>query len=161
MGSGKSSVGPLLAQKLSCPFIDLDAEIVTATGSSINDLFSLHGEAWFRAVESEQLQKIAPDHPAVVATGGGAIIADCNRHFMHRHGTIINLKVTPDQVLERVQGTNDRPLLAGDDAYTRADALLQAREVWYQDADIRIDTGGKTVEDVIAEIMHYLKGPST
>jgi len=158
MGSGKSTVGPMLAEALSIPFIDLDNEIVKSTGSTINNLFATKGEKWFRNCESGVLQTALTKTPAVVSTGGGIVIAPENRSFMHRQGVIVNLKVTLAQVLERLHGTNDRPLLVGSDAESKADSLLQEREIWYADADIRIDTNGKTVEDVVAEILNFLKG---
>lgn len=161
MGSGKSSIGVLLSKKLACPFIDLDNTIIETIGSSINNLFAVHGEAWFRTVETEQLHAVSPAVFAVVATGGGAVIAEKNRQFMHRYGIIINLRVTPEQVMERLKGSNDRPLLAGADAEIKAERLLKEREIYYADADIRIDTNGKTVEDVTAEIISYLKGCNT
>lgn len=158
MGSGKSSVGPMLAKALSAPFIDLDNEIVSSTGSTINDLFATRGEKGFRTIESGLLQNILPAGSAVVATGGGIVIADENRVFMHNKGIIVNLKVSLKQVLERLQGSTDRPLLAGADASVKAELLLREREAWYADADIRIDTNGKTVEDVVVEILNFLKG---
>lgn len=158
MGSGKSSVGPMLAHALSSPFIDLDNEIVLSTGSTINDLFATRGEKEFRQIESELLQKILPAGSSVVATGGGIVIAVENRAFMHNKGIIVNLKASLEQVLERLHGSTDRPLLAGADARIKAELLLQEREAWYADADIRIDTSGKTVEDVVVEILNFLKG---
>ena len=159
MGSGKSTVGRVLAKRLACRFVDLDAEIVSASGCSINELFAREGEPAFRELESVHLKRIlAAGAGCVLATGGGAVISDQNRAVMRSCAVIINLQVTLDQVLDRLKGCSNRPLLAGEDAATRAAALMSAREQFYADADIRIDTDEKSVEDVSEEILCRLKG---
>ncbi len=159
MGSGKSSVGRVVAQLLEVPFVDLDALIVTAAGCSINEIFSRDGEEVFRTLERQQLgQLLSRGDGYVVATGGGAVISPENRQFMRSAGFVINLKVSLDQVLRRLERSNDRPLLAGEDGHLRAASLLAEREQFYADADIRIDTDGKSVEDVAREILRSLKG---
>ena len=159
MGSGKSSVGKVIAERTGCRLIDLDAEIVAAAGCSINDIFARDGEQAFRALESTHLERImSVDKRCVVATGGGAVISEQNRKLMRSRGVIINLKVTIQQVLARLKGCSDRPLLAGEGAAVLAETLMSDREQFYADADIRIDTDGKSVEDVATEILCRLKG---
>lgn len=158
MGSGKSTVGAIVAERLGCRHIDLDAEIVADAGCSINTLFARDGELLFRRRESALLEKVLSLHEdCVVATGGGAVISAQNRTLMRKRGVVINLKVTLQQVLARVKGCSDRPLLAGDDAAERAQMLMSEREQFYADADIRIDTDGKSVEDVAAEIIGFVE----
>jgi shikimate kinase len=157
MGSGKSSVGKVLARQLSCSFVDLDSEIVSAAGCSINEIFSRDGETVFRILESEQLQKIlSEDLEGVIATGGGVVIAEKNRKRMRDRGIIVNLKVTLEQVMTRLHGCSNRPLLLGENVPERVKALMDAREHFYADADIQIDTDGKSVEDVAMEIQSSL-----
>ena len=159
MGSGKSTVGKIVAERLGYRFVDLDTEIVAVADCSVNDIFANKGEPAFRTLESSTLEQILlAEERCVVATGGGAVIYPQNRILMRRKGVIINLMVTLEQMLVRLKGCNDRPLLAGDDAAKRAEALLNEREQFYADADIRIDTDGKSVEDVAAEILCRLKG---
>lgn len=159
MGSGKSSVGKIVAEKLGCRFIDLDVEICAAAGCSINDIFAREGEQSFRNLESTQLKNVlSAGEVSVVATGGGAVIAEANRSLMRRSGVIVNLKVTLEQVLVRLKECSNRPLLAGEDAVKRAETLMNEREQFYAAADIRIDTDGKSVEDVATEILCRLKG---
>ena len=159
MGSGKSSVGRVLARRLACRFVDLDSKIVAASGCPINDIFARDGEAAFRLLEREQLERVLSENEgAVIATGGGAVVSLENRTLMRSRGVIVNLKVTLEQVLHRLKGSTDRPLLSGDNAAKRAATLMHERELFYADADIRIDTDGKSVEDVAAEILCRLKG---
>ena len=157
MGSGKSSVGRILAQKLSYRFVDLDYEIESASGCSINDIFAGSGEDVFRALENKHLERALTDgEETVIATGGGAIIAEHNRLMMQNSGVIVNLKVSLAQVLTRLHGCSNRPLLAGEDVLERIRTLMAAREHFYADADIQIDTNGKSVEDVSMEILRSL-----
>lgn len=157
MGSGKSSVGRVLARKLSCRFIDLDSEIVSIFGCSINEIFARDGEAAFRLLESKQLERIlSQGDRIVIATGGGAVISGHNRRLMRSHAVTVNLRVTLEQVLTRLHGCNNRPLLAGERAPERVKALMNEREQFYADADIQIDTDGKSVEDVAMEILSCL-----
>lgn len=159
MGSGKSSVGKIVAERLNYCFVDLDAEIVSAAGCSINDIFAHDGESSFRSLESSILERLlATRMEIVVATGGGAVISPDNRVLMRNYGVVINLMVTLEQVVARLKGCHDRPLLAGEDAAKRAETLMNEREQFYADADIRIDTDGKSVEDVAAEILCRFKG---
>lgn len=159
MGSGKSSVGKILADRLGAEFIDLDAEIVSVAGCSINEIFASSGEQAFRAIESSCLEKVLSSGVrCVIATGGGAVISGENRLMMRSLAMVVNLKVALPQVLKRLNGCNDRPLLAVEDGEQRAAALMAEREQFYADADIRIDTDSKSVEDVATEILCRLEG---
>ena len=157
MGAGKSSVGRVLAGKLECTFIDLDAEIVARAGRSINEIFATDGEAAFRVLESECLEHVLHRGVAIIATGGGAVTTETNRALMRASGVVVNLTAPFDRIVERLSGTTNRPLYAGNDPAKRAKALMEQREQFYNDADIRIDTDGKSVEDVAAEILGYLR----
>jgi len=161
MGSGKSSVGRVLAKRLGYPFVDLDAVIVEVAGKSINRIFAEEGEPAFRALESACLARVLRSKRAVVATGGGVVVAEQNRELMRRRGVVINLKVSLTQVMKRLKGATNRPLYSGRNAEKGARVLMEEREHFYAAADIRIDTDGKSVEDVSAEIMRFLKGLPT
>jgi shikimate kinase len=158
MGSGKSSVGRVLASSLGCPFVDLDAVIVAAAGKSINAIFAEEGEPAFRAMESASLEQVLGRGRVVIATGGGVVVAEHNRELMQSQGIVVNLAVSLPQVLERLAGATDRPLYAGQDAAEAVTALMAEREQFYSVAHIRIDTNGKSVEDVTSEILRFLKG---
>ena len=158
MGTGKSSVGRVLAESLDCPFIDLDAEIVAEAGKSINEIFAAEGESSFRSRESACLQRVLGCGMAVIATGGGAVIAESNRRQMLEAGYVVNLNASLPVIIARLDGASDRPLFAGKDAADRVQTLLEERQQFYAAADIRIDTDNKSVEDVAAKILRVLKG---
>ena len=158
MGTGKSSVGRVLAKLLGCPFVDLDAEIVAEAGKSINEIFTAEGESSFRSMESTCLQRVLGGGMAVIATGGGAVIAESNRRLMHETGYVVNLTASLPVIMARLEGSGDRPLFAGKDPENRVQALLEERQEFYVAADIRIDTDNKSVEDVAAKILRVLKG---
>jgi shikimate kinase len=157
MGSGKSSVGRILAERLDCPFVDLDGVVVATAGRSINDIFTGEGEEAFRRMESACLERVLGGGRSVVATGGGVVMADGNRSRMRYMGVVVHLAVSLPQVLIRLHGATDRPLFAGSNAPNSVKLLMDAREQFYADADIRIDTDGKSVEDVAAEILRFVE----
>lgn len=158
MGSGKSSVGRVLAESLNCPFIDLDAMVVAEAGKTINDIFATDGEAAFRALESACLERALRSGFSVIATGGGAVIAESSRCLMRELGSVVNLTAPLEVILGRLKDVSDRPLYAGESGAELVRQLMEQREQFYSDADIRIDTDGKSVEDVAADILRFLKG---
>lgn len=161
MGSGKTSVGRLLACKLGYEFVDLDALIVEQEGSSINEVFARNGEQVFREMETASLATLADRTRMVLATGGGAVIKEENRQLMRMIGTVVNLMADIPSLAQRLEHAVDRPLLSGDEPREiRLERLVRERERFYADADIRIDTTGKTLEDVAAEIMRFCAGKS-
>lgn len=157
MGSGKTSVGQVLAVRLGWEFVDLDALIVQRSGKSINAIFADQGEAAFRALEQQQLAALAGKERIVLSTGGGAVINPDNRRLMRRIGPIINLTAPVAELAVRLAACTDRPLLQGDEPLELKIArLMEEREQFYADSDIRIDTVGKSVEDVAAEVLTRL-----
>ena len=158
MGSGKSSVGRELAKSLGRPFIDLDALIVADAGMSINEIFVSEGEEAFRNRESACLGQVLQKGTAVIASGGGVVLSLANRRLMRTRGIVVNLTASLPVILGRLKGATDRPLYCGEDAANRVAALMEERQHFYADADIRIDTDNKSVEDVSAQIIKILKG---
>lgn len=156
MGTGKSSIGRLLAARLGYRFCDLDAVIVEQEGRSINEIFSSAGEEYFREVESATLQRILQQASQVVSTGGGAVIMQKNRDLMRKAGVVVNLVASPQSILRRLQNDDQRPLLRDSKSLEQVEKMLLERERFYSEADIRIDTNGKNVEDVAREILNHL-----
>jgi shikimate kinase len=158
MGAGKSSVGRALAQRLGRPFLDTDARIEACSGRSVAQIFAADGEAAFRALERVVLLELPPYH-AVVALGGGAIVPEANRAILHERGALVWLDASPETLAARVGEGADRPLLAGMDEPTRVArlaALRDQREAAYASADVRIDTDGRTVDQVCDLVLEAL-----
>lgn len=157
MGTGKSSVGKVLAERLGYDFVDLDSCIVEKEGCSIREIFSKQGEAYFRKIEREQLLCLLEREFLVVSTGGGIAIDPENRLDMRRCGIVINLVAEPEILLNRLKEETERPLLHGAKSVEMIRKMISEREHGYADADIRIDTSGKNVEDVVREILVYVE----
>lgn len=156
MGSGKTSVGRLLSAKLGYRFLDLDALIVEQAGKSINRIFAEEGEPAFRDRETAALAALQGVHGVVLSTGGGAVLREENRALLHAAGLVVNLRASTAELATRLSRAADRPLLQGEEPLAiRIERIMQEREPFYADADIRIDTTGKTLEDVAAEILVF------
>jgi len=158
MGCGKTSVGRLLSKRLGYRFVDLDEVIVRQAGASVKEIFAAQGEAAFRRLESQALQRVASGSGVVVSTGGGAVILVANLAVMREAGSIVNLTASVEAIAARLKGDSERPLLEGDASVERIRNMLEAREQFYADADLRIDTTAKTVGAVAVEILESLKG---
>lgn len=154
MGAGKSTVGPLLADRLQRPFIDLDTQIELASGRSIAQIFADDGEHIFRQLEQRALRGLNVESPAVVGLGGGTAIDPENRAFARANGTLVTLQVSSKVVLSRLDAAStDRPLLQGDSAAEDVERLLSTREAAYADADVQVDTDGLTPAAVADETL--------
>ena len=158
MGCGKTSVGRVLSDRLGCDFVDLDQAIVSEAKADIKEIFASQGEPAFRRIESQALARFAARAGVVVSTGGGVVIAPENREVMRQSGNIVNLTASVEAIAARLCGDSERPLLEGDASGERIRNMLETREQFYADADLRIDTTAKTVEAVAAEIIAFLKG---
>ncbi len=158
MGAGKSSVGRALAARLGRPFIDTDARVEACSGRSAAQLFAAEGEAAFRALERVVLLELPPYH-AVVALGGGAVVPEANREILRDRGALVWLDASPETLAARVGEGADRPLLAGLDAAARVARLAELRaqrEAAYACADARIETDGRSVEEVCDLVLDSL-----
>jgi shikimate kinase len=155
MGTGKTTVGRKLAERLGIPFVDTDQMIERSEGRPITTIFAMDGESYFRAIERQAIED-APVN-AVVATGGGAMIDPLNRRRMRATGTIICLSADADTIYERTAGDGDRPLLAGEDPRKSISKLLAQRAPAYAEADCIIDTSNIDAEAVVDTIVEFLE----
>lgn len=153
MGSGKSCVGKKAAQELDFQFIDTDELIERRMGKTINDIFTLYGETFFRDLEKHVMRELAGRSRLVIATGGGSVIADENWGSWRRNGVIILLQTDAETAHQRTRHLNHRPLLQGTDALVKIKALLAQRAGRYAKADAVVDTVGKTCEEVVALVI--------
>lgn len=154
MGTGKTSVGSELANLLDREFVDMDACLEAHEGKTIAEIFTLRGEAKFREMESELVQELAAGEDRVIATGGGALINPANRAAF-ANGHVICLDASIEEILERLSGANDRPLLQGDKR-ARVQALLDARRNAYNAIAIHVDTNSRTPQEIAREIVNRL-----
>lgn len=158
MGSGKSTVGRALAARLARIFVDTDAEVERRAGRSISDIFSAEGESGFRRRETAVLVGLRGSR-AVVALGGGAVLDARNREILSELGTVVWLDAGVETLSARIEGAEDRPLLAGmgrADRGARLSSLLEQRREAYATASVRVETDGRSVEEVCDAVLAAL-----
>ena len=156
MGSGKTSTGRPLAERLGYGFVDADAVIEQAAGCSIPEIFDRDGEAGFRGLESQVLSAISQRHSLVVATGGGVVTEPENWGVLHS-GIVIWLDVVPDQLMQRLKADSTvRPLLQTADPEADLKALLNKRQPLYAEADLTVVINDETPDAVADGILQLL-----
>lgn len=151
-GSGKSTIGPLLAEHLRLPFLDSDEVIVERAGRSIADIFTEDGEPAFRQIEADTIAELLAEHPGVLSVGGGAVLTPATRERLKGH-TVVFLNVGFATGVQRVGLSTARPLLAGVNPRATYRTLLEQRLPVYRSvAGIEIDTDERTPRDIVAAI---------
>lgn len=153
MGTGKSTIGPLVALRLGLAFRDMDLEIAAEQGMSVPEIFERHGESAFRDMETKWLDNFAPGG-AVIAVGGGAPCQGTNMETILRLGYVVHLAATPKTILGRVQPVQTRPMLSGSaEPLSRIERLLQERLPYYRQANTEISVEEGMPEDVAERIV--------
>ena len=156
MGSGKTSTGRPLAERLGYGFVDADAVIEQAAGCTIPEIFERDGETGFREIESQVMSAICQRHSLVVATGGGVVTERSNWGLLHS-GIVIWLDVVPDQLLQRLNADSTvRPLLQTADPEAALNALLNERRPLYAEADLTVVINDETPEAVADGILQLV-----
>ena len=156
MGSGKTSTGRPLAERLGYGFVDADAVIEQAAGCSIPEIFERDGEAGFRSLESQVLSAISQRHSLVVATGGGVVTEPENWGVLHS-GIVIWLDVIPEQLLQRLKADSTvRPLLQTANPEAALNTLLNERRPLYAEADLTVVINEETPDVVANGILQLL-----
>jgi len=157
MGTGKSTVGRLLAKKTGYRFVDTDTLIEQQTGKTISEFFAAQGEKAFRLLETNLVIKLAAENGLVIATGGGLVLNPDNVKELSRTGQIFCLTATADEILQRVtQQGNTRPLLQEKDPLQKIMALLQQRDHIYQQFP-QVSTTGATLDLLVEKILRLIK----
>jgi len=157
MGSGKTTIGKMLANKLHLPFIDIDKKIEQKEKMVISDIFKENGENYFRKIESDILKKYSALNEFVISTGGGAVLSQDNKKILN-NGYKIYLKISIDAQYNRVKHRKHRPLLIEGDLKTILKDLDEVRGVIYSDlADLVVDVSYLDKEDVLSSIMNQIE----
>lgn len=162
MGCGKSTVGKRLAQRLGLEFIDADSEIERAANMTVSEIFSEHGEPYFRSGEERVIARLLQEGPQVLATGGGAFMSEATRSEIAAHGLSIWLKVDFETVMARVRRRSTRPLLRNPDPEGTMRKLMAEREPVYAKAALTVTSKDvpheAVVDQIVATLEHHLFG---
>jgi shikimate kinase len=161
-GTGKSTVGHLIAQQFGCKFVDIDSEIELRAGKSIAAMFADEGENAFRELECAIVREFITSAQTVVALGGGTILREENRAVIKRSGPVVWLMASPETLAERIAAdastAERRPNLTSQGGITEIIAMLRIREPLYREcAKFVVDTEGKTPATVADEIVSWLR----
>ncbi|MCW9048914.1 MAG: shikimate kinase [Deltaproteobacteria bacterium] len=153
MGTGKSTLGRLLAKRLGYEFIDTDTEIEKRIGQTIAELFQEQGEGVFRQYEAELVQELAQQQGLVIATGGGLVLNPKNVKALSVNGKIVCLTASPADILGRIsKQQNIRPLLQESDPQAKVIELLDQRASVYSQFQ-QLSTSGRHPDDLLAELL--------
>ncbi|SMP06466.1 shikimate kinase [Desulfurobacterium pacificum] len=156
MGCGKSSVGKVVAKELGWKFLDLDEEIERVTGKKIREIFESGGEEKFRRVEREVLESVLNrEGNLVISLGGGTPTWGDNLSLLKEKALLIYLDTPFDVLWKRIEGDRERPLASL--GKEKVKALFERRKKFYEEADLIVDTSGKSVEDVAEEVLTAFK----
>lgn len=156
MGAGKTAVGRRLANRLDLPFMDADTEIEVAAGMSVSEIFTEHGEAYFRQGEGKVIKRLLETGPQVLATGGGAYMNAETRTTIKERGIAVWLRAELRVLLKRVNRRDNRPLLAAGDTEDVMRKLLAEREPIYAKADIVVDSRDVPHEMMVGAVIDAL-----
>jgi shikimate kinase len=153
MGTGKSEVGKELSRICGMRLIDIDQEIEVSQQESISEIFSGHGEDYFRQIETAAILKFSSEQGVIISTGGGAVLREENLRALQACGIVFCLTASPETIMLRTASNNDRPLLQSDDRQMKISKLLAERQSFYEKAGIMINTEGKTPFEIANEII--------
>ncbi len=158
MGAGKTTVGRLLARRLKLRFYDSDQEVERRCGVKIPVIFEIEGEAGFRAREQQAIAELTALKGIVLATGGGAVMAEDNRRRLAAGGTVVYLNARPEDLFERVKQDRNRPLLTGADPLRRLRELHAQRDPLYRSlADVVMESGTQSVPALARALLGRLE----
>jgi shikimate kinase len=157
MGSGKTTVGELLAAELDYQFFDTDAVIEQVAGQTISQIFAEAGETEFRNLETQVLAELCAYKRLTIATGGGIVLRQQNWSYL-RHGIVVWLDVSIDQIHTRLKGDASRPLLQTDNPIEKLQSLMDQRQPLYKQADVRVEyMPGSTPNQVATQVLERIR----
>lgn len=162
MGSGKSAIGRSMADALSVPFLDSDAEIEAAAHATIAEIFERDGEDFFRERETEVIRRLLSGAPCILSTGGGAFLSNRNRDLIDENGVALWLDADLDLLWERVRHKDTRPLLRTENPFQTLSGLFDQRRPLYQKAKLRVDVQhGATIDETTQQAIAVLMKDKT
>jgi shikimate kinase len=157
MGAGKTSVGRLVAEQLHFEYLDTDELIVSRTGRSITEIFKTDGEPAFRALEQQVVNELTGRERTVICTGGGLPTNPQNLASLKTHALVVCLWASPEKIWERVKNQTHRPLLHDPDPQKKIRELLAARERFYKQADVLLNTDIRSAREVAQQVVHQFR----
>ena len=157
MGTGKTSVARLVSDLLRFDYLDTDELIQSRTGRTINDIFAKDGEPAFRELEQQVTAELSTRERTLIATGGGLPTRPANLASLKTHALVVCLWASPEKIWERVKNQTHRPLLHGPEPQKKIRDLLAAREQFYRQADVLINTDIRSVREVAQQVVHQFK----
>ena len=153
MGAGKTTIGRALAARLERDFIDMDVELEARAGKPVPRIFAEDGEPAFRRMERDLVIELSRRNSLVIAAGGGIVLNPDNIRDFSATGHVICLMAAPDEILRRVSDSQHRPLLEQGNKAERIRKLLLQRQHFYDAIPCQVDTTGKTIDEVIANVL--------
>ncbi len=154
MGTGKTSVGRLIAQLLHFTYLDTDQVVEFRAHKSISDIFQQDGEPAFRDWERVIVEELTHRNKTVISTGGGLPANQANLDSLKTHALVVCLWASVDTIFERVRDHDHRPLLEGVDPLAKIRQLLSVREPYYRQADVLVNTEKRSVHEVAIQVIH-------
>lgn len=157
MGTGKSSVGRLVAETLHFAFLDTDTVIEARAGKTISQIFEEQGEAAFRELEKRIVKELALRDRTVIATGGGLVVNPENLASLKQHAYVVCLWASPETIWSRVKNQSNRPLLNEPDALEKIRTLLSERAPFYKQANVLLSTELRSPREVAQQVLHQFR----
>lgn len=157
MGTGKTSVGRIVAAQLRFRFADTDELIERRAGKPISRIFAEDGEPAFRALETQIVEELARARRTVISTGGGLGASPAHLTSLKHHALTVCLWARPDAIWRRVRHVSHRPLLQGPDPQAKIQSLLETRSPVYRQADVLINTELRSLRDVARQVVHQFR----
>lgn len=157
MGTGKSSVGRIVAEQLHFAFLDTDTVIEARAGKSISKIFEEDGEAFFRELERKIVKELSQRTRTVISTGGGLVVDPENMASLKEHACVVCLWASPAAIYARVKNQNHRPLLQAPEPIEKIEQLLKERAPFYKQADVLLNTEIRSPREVAQQVLHQFR----
>jgi shikimate kinase len=157
MGTGKTTIAKILANKLSKKFVEMDRVIEQEEGKKVKDIFAEYGETYFRKLEKQLLDKLSSQTDLVVSCGGGLVCSEKNLKILKESGYLFSLYACPSSIFERVKNSNQRPLLNVENPLEKIGQLLRARNPYYEKAGLRVNTDKLSAQEAADYIVNLLE----